>query len=124
MRIASASVACLVALVACGTTATGYFPAADSPGVDKAIEQGWLPTWLPQDAEAIDERHDLDSNASIVQFQSTKLELPPGCSTVTDPPEATISANWWDSNVDGAAVFQCGDQFVAIKDSLVRVWVP
>jgi hypothetical protein len=113
-----------LALSACGSKTTSFYPAADAAGVDRAIERGWLPQWLPSDAVTIDERHDLDSNASIVQFDSEKLDLPKQCKPHDDPPPPTLSANWWNDDFAGTATFRCGDRYVAVDGEWVRTWIP
>jgi len=42
---------------------------------DGAIEQGWLPAYLPRSASGIREVHDLDTNARWVAFRAAPVDL-------------------------------------------------
>ena len=64
---------------------------------DRAIERGWIPSWLPEDATDIRERHDLDSNISQLTFRFDKLNVsecvPIGADAVEIPRKVMVE--WW-----------------------------
>ena len=52
---------------------------------DRAIERGWVPSWLPETARDIHERHDLDTNISQLTFRFETLgsaELAENCAPI------------------------------------------
>ncbi len=48
------------------------FAAAEQAG---AVTQGWIPAYLPPSARAIEESHDLDTNAQRVRFRAPPQDL-------------------------------------------------
>ena len=93
-----------------------------------ALQNGWIPAWLPADAYNLKEKHELDASRSIVRFNfpaAEKWAPPHDCSQV--PPAqvsgARMAAAWWPSDVPAPAAgtphhsyFACGGkgEFLAV----------
>ncbi|NLZ16484.1 MAG: hypothetical protein GX087_01950 [Desulfobulbaceae bacterium] len=56
-------------LSACRETFEKYYPSYSDVISDKAIERGWIPSWLPENAVNIHEIHNLDTNKSMLTFR-------------------------------------------------------
>jgi hypothetical protein len=67
---------------------------------DRAIDRGWLPEWLPRQATAIDEMHNIDTNAHMWAATvpvGIELNLPATCASA---PRAKLTKlpfepSWW-----------------------------
>jgi hypothetical protein len=96
----------------------------DEALADGAIERGWIPEWLPETAVDIREKHDLDSNTSILAFDSGEsFVVPENCQAATETPKASLSASWWpDSEVSELPIYDCGDGLLAVEEAGVRVY--
>lgn len=126
-------------LGACGEAAEAQYATVAEAGAAGAFSHGWLPVWLPADATAIREAHDVASQAFMVRFQVPKgaaLRLLPECEPRTwrDVPAAPLRRSWWPDdvphggwNTPRAFVYtQCQREFVAHhrESGEVFVWRP
>ncbi len=93
-----------------------------------AIERGWSPEWLPETAVDIREKHDLDSNASILVFDAGgSFVVPEGCDLAAKTLKASLSAGWWPAaEVAELPVYHCSDGLLATDEtsSQVYFWRP
>src|SRR5258708_3516760 len=95
------------------------FTAAEDAG---AVKRGWIPDWLPRNSSHLKEKHDLDTNSSILRFSFVAAGrwMPP--SACTQIPSAqtrspSVKASWWPSDVPASGLatsrhsfFQCGQE--------------
>jgi len=121
----------LMGLVACfpGETIESTYEILDEAVAAGAVERGWVPEWLPDAAVNLHEKHNLDSNASILRFSLslTDFAIPLDCQETTDPPSATITADWWPADLHRThRAFTCADGYLATdeENGFVYLWHP
>jgi hypothetical protein len=139
MRItAIAMLSVVVATAACGEVREVAYPSLADAVNDGAINRGWVPAWLPKTARDLKEKHDLDTNSSILRFEYSEPAMwtPPKDCTQIGPREATkarLSSSWWPSDVPPRstvthrhAYFTCGrgTAFLALTSSEGLYWRP
>lgn len=106
------------ALVGCSyDRMDAYYEHASAARADGAMTRGFVPGWLPGEAIDIYERHDLDTNDSILRFKlltGTNPQPPPECMPI--PPQMTsparLGASWWpswNSIRSNFELYACGD---------------
>ena len=66
------------------------------------VNSGWIPGWLPRDAVALREVHNIDTNASELSFEipnARAIELPNDCKPIAyaQTVQANIQRRWWPS---------------------------
>ncbi len=88
------------------------------------IERGWIPDWLPETAANIREKHNLDTNASILLFDAgAEFFVPAGCEPTTNPAEATFKESWWPQTFSSDwPVYDCGNELMAVDEAGMRVY--
>lgn len=107
---------CLLMLSACGfeTPESSYDSLAEVTSLG-LLEKGWIPKWLPSNAQHIQEIHNIDTNASALAFDipdgGTWL-LPEHCKpiAVKDAFPNELRRSWWPSDAALAAsyrLYQC-----------------
>jgi hypothetical protein len=121
----------LMGLVACfpGETIESTYENLNEAVAAGAVERGWVPEWLPDGAVNLHEKHDLDSNASILRFSValTDFAIPLDCQGTADPPSATITADWWPANLHRThRAFTCADGQLVIEEEngTIYFWRP
>lgn len=99
------------------------FAAAEDAG---AVKRGWIPEWLPRNSTDLKEKHDLDTNGSILRFsfaEAGKWIPPSACTPIPSAQTRSprVKASWWPSDVPASslvtprhAFFQCGQEFLAL----------
>jgi len=103
-----------------------------------AVERGWVPAWLPESARELKEKHDLDTNRSILRFAYSDADTwaPRGECSQIPPSEAKtprLTAPWWPTDVPPPstvthrdAYFTCerGAAFLAVGKGEGLYWRP
>jgi hypothetical protein len=127
----SASLLFMIGLAACflSETIESTYENIDEAVTAGAVERGWVPEWLPDTAVNLHEKHDLDSNASILRFSLslTDFAIPLDCQETTVPPSATITADWWPADLHRTRrAFTCADGYLATdeENGYVYLWRP
>jgi hypothetical protein len=127
----SASLLFMIGLVACfpSETIESTYENFDEAVTAGAVERGWVPEWLPDGAVNLHEKHDLDRNASILRFSLslTDFAIPLDCQETTDPPSATITADWWPADLHRThRAFTCNDGYLATdeENGTICLWRP
>jgi hypothetical protein len=69
-----------------------------------AVHQGWIPEWLPKNAHNLKEKHDLDTNRSILRFNFPESDkwVPSSSCLRIHPSEVRgpgMTAPWWPKDV-------------------------
>jgi hypothetical protein len=93
---------CSALLASCGETIESSYTTLAAARQDGAIARGWLPPYLPQSATSLRERHNLDSNQSLLAFTfdpaETFMNSAP-CVAVSESetplPPNPGSVRWW-----------------------------
>jgi hypothetical protein len=134
-----AVLAAALILTSCGERPDVFYAHAIEARAAGAVDQGWIPDWMPKSARAIHEIHDLDTSRSMLTFLFEPVDppqLPASCGQV--PPEG-ISAppfrrSWWPDDVpptsspgDRHVYYRCSDgAYVAVasKEGRVFHWRP
>lgn len=111
-------------LVACSEDFESRYATTADVRQAGAGTRSWLPTWLPESATDIRERHNIDSNATLVAFTvpSATPSLLVGCRPGrVAPPRG--GASWWPSNeeFDQLDHFTCEERMV-FGDGHVETW--
>lgn len=95
-----------------------------------AFERGWLPKWLPENATAIREAHDLDTNASMLVARVegwSRTQLPLQCFAIK-PIEIVLPpfyVSWWPTEIGFDSswdYWNCGNDLVAQRGVVLVVW--
>ena len=110
-------------------TPEGNYADYKETAVSGLIEKGWIPDWLPQTAVNIHEKHDLDTNASILFFEAgAEFSVPAECEPTSNPPAAAFEESWWPQSVEASwSLYECGDQYYLAVDTAemdVCFWRP
>lgn len=73
-----------------------------------AVDRGWVPGWLPRNAFNLKEKHDPDTNRSLLRFNfpsSDKWDPASACARIA--PDRVrgpaLKASWWPADVAAAA---------------------
>jgi hypothetical protein len=126
-----ASLLFMIGLVACfpRETIESTYENIDQAVTAGAVERGWVPEWLPDAAVNLHEKHDLDRNASILRFSVslTDFAIPLDCQETTDPPSATLTADWWPAGLHRThRTFSCAGSYLATdkENGYVYLWHP
>ncbi|AVP98113.1 hypothetical protein C7S18_13300 [Ahniella affigens] len=77
-----------------------HYETASAAHADGAITRGWIPDWLPDAAVNIRERHDLDTNDSVLRFElpsGVPMPRPDHCDPIVlaAATPARLRATWW-----------------------------
>jgi hypothetical protein len=111
-----------VALVACAWIEQpgSYFANRREAENAKMFATGWLPKWLPASSKNLREKHDIDTNASILRFEyDTTKETAPFSNSCKPLHPALVelprlSARWWPDNkallLEMPAAYRCCDE--------------
>ena len=84
----------------------------------------WLPRWLPENATDIRERHNIDSNATLVAFTVPAIShIQLGACRPGRAPRHRGSAAWWpnDTELNTLEHYVC-DERVSYADGRIEVW--
>ena len=121
----------MMMLTACqfSETPESTFADYEKTAVSGLIDRGWIPDWLPVTAVNIHEKHDLDTNASILTFETgAAFAAPIGCEPTTNSPAAAFEASWWPQVMEESwSLYECGDQtYLAVEtaETAVYFWRP
>jgi len=95
--------------------------------LEGAFRRGWLPLWLPDDAYAIHEYHDLDTNIRAISFSVTNSDnfiWPHQCKSVSEVPENLIRTKLFPKHVhDMLSQKNCGDLFAVMDgEGVIHAW--
>ena len=79
-----------------------------------AIERGWIPSWIPPEAFALHEAHNVDTNESVLAFRlPAKLAWrPPGSCIAADAGqfyEPGFTRSWIPETLDDYQFYSCPD---------------
>jgi hypothetical protein len=133
------AVAVVVSLVGCTETHEAYYPTYEAAVAAGAISHGWIPHWLPKSAVEIREKHDLDTNQSMLTFRygTEQLAFEKDCTQVDpfNPKEPPFKVSWWPTDVPASrfstyrhVFYSCegGQAFLALLPSSTEVfyWRP
>jgi len=139
MRVtAIAILSAAIATAACGEVREDSYRSLADAVKDGGVDRGWVPAWLPKTARDLKEKHDLDTNSSILSFAHSEpaMWLPPKECTQIDPRrarKARLSASWWPSDVPPPSTvthrhsyFECdrGTAFLALTKGEGFYWRP
>ncbi|WP_439448413.1 hypothetical protein [Stenotrophomonas sp. ATs4] len=121
-------------LSACGLVMDSSFDTLREALDSDMVNKGWIPDWVPHEATALREVHDLDSNTSALAFTkppALPLQLPADCRATTFNNSDPVAFNryWWPGNATlnkSYRVFRCAPEsgksvFVAINSTEDRV---
>jgi hypothetical protein len=125
-RAASRTMRILVLLVLCVATAGCAWieqPSSHFTDREEALEagmfaKGWLPEWLPASAKNLREKHNMDTNASVLRFEfNASTDEPPfgvACESTTPDRIARprVDAWWWpdtDALLSMPKLYECRD---------------
>ena len=97
---------------------------------DGAMERGWIPDSLPASAVNIWEKHDLDTNETILKFDVDRTEstnLIRDCQTVdTVLKPKKLTAKWWSNNLVSSAdtYFYCDEDnaYMVVDNNTIYYW--
>lgn len=107
-----------------------YYQTFEAAVTAGAVSKGWVPAWLPKSANEIHEKHNLDTNQSMLAFRfnaSEKLEVGGDCERIDPykPKEPPFKASWWPSDVPASKLstyrhsfYSCegGKAFLALSE--------
>ena len=139
MRVAAfAMLSVVVATASCGEVQEVSYRSLGDAVKDGAVDRGWVPPWLPKTARDLKEKHDLDTNSSILSFAYSEAATwtpPEECMQVgpRQAKRAGLSASWWPSDVPPPstvthrhAYFACehGRAFLALTSNEGLYWRP
>lgn len=79
-----------------------------------AMDQGWIPRWLPEEASNIREVHNLDSNESLMSFTlpaQHQWAPPAACqpAEAAQLPAPAFERNWAPKKLDGYTTYACAE---------------
>jgi len=105
------------------------YPDYQSVLADGAIDRGWIPEFLPRSAAQIREKHDLDSNASLLVFSfeaGDHAELKQACSPADNIESPTLQASWWPKDLPShdLAFYRCLDGYLGLSIGTAYFWRP
>ncbi len=92
-----------IAVAACSEVRDERYADYEAAHLAGAVEGGWIPTFVPQDAYALRDIHDLDSNAQTLSFRLPTSQIPEMVRAMTlaeDPATAervVRAAGWTES---------------------------
>ena len=96
---------------------------------DGAIQRGWIPEFLPVSAVNIFEKHNLDTNESILKFNfdTTELEtLRQHCQPVNTTTTPKLWTDWWSNDTINLADNQlyCSDYgaYLVVHGNTAYYW--
>lgn len=97
---------------------------------DGAIQRGWIPDYLPVSAVNIYEKHDLDTNETIVKFWISTNEIKSlirNCQKVdTFSTPKILTAKWWSNELISSAEthFYCNEDkaYMVVDNKTVYYW--
>jgi len=116
----------------CDETPEVYYPGYEVAISSDAIVRGWIPVWLPKSAIEIREKHNLDTNQSMLAFRfngSEKVEVASGCERIEpiNLKEPPFKVSWWPGDVPASRLstyrhsfYSCegGKAFLALSAKL------
>ncbi|RZJ18236.1 MAG: hypothetical protein EON91_06015 [Brevundimonas sp.] len=65
-----------IAVAACSEVKDERYADYETARLAGAIKRGWIPAFVPQDAYALHDIHDLDSNAQTLSFRLPTSQIP------------------------------------------------
>lgn len=114
----------------CDESPEVYYQTFEAVVTDGAVSRGWVPAWLPKSANEIHEKHDLDTNQSLLAFRfnaSEKVEVGGDCERIDPykPKGPPFKVSWWPSDVPASKLstyrhsfYSCegGKAFLALSE--------
>ncbi len=103
------------------------YPTIETAKDDGAFNRGWLPKWLPSDAQNIHEHHNLDTNSRAFSFsiaRSSKFEWPKQCKFIETIPAPILKTHLFPKNVHKLPdIKKCDDLFI-VRDinGIIHAW--
>ena len=107
--------------VACRETVESSYPDLATARLEGALSRGWLPAYLPESATSLRERHNLDSNATLLFFRFDSADAFTASAPCVAVAEAEVPApprlgrtKWWPKGLlsarrGGLRLFRCQD---------------
>lgn len=93
----------MLILAACNEAPESYYPTYAGAEAAGAITHGWITAGFPKSAVEIHEKHDLDTNQSMLAFRygSEQLAFDKDCAQVDpfEPKEPPFKVSWWPADV-------------------------
>ncbi|MBY5162302.1 hypothetical protein [Salsipaludibacter albus] len=88
-----------------------------------AIDRGWVPEWLPEDATDLVERNHPESGEVVVRATLPSDEWLDACTPTDQPPaRPDLSPDWWQPGPDGVP-HTCDDDWSALREAdLLWIW--
>ncbi len=92
------------------------------------IEHGWIPEFIPEDASEIHLGYDLDTNATLLKFNTngTDFILESGCTSTEEKASHALNAKWWDDTLyanPDTLFFQCDkNAWMALNGNTIWFW--
>ncbi|CAM4359014.1 hypothetical protein NORO109296_26005 [Nocardiopsis rhodophaea] len=103
-------------------TQEAHYDDLDEARAEGAVDQGWVPEWVPEEARNIQEKHDLDSNAQLLTFTVASRTTPETCEELTvDPERPRLSADWFPRR-PGSLTKRCGEFHAFLSDGRIHAW--
>jgi hypothetical protein len=92
-----------------------------------AVERGWIPEWLPEQAIHIHEHHDLDTNVQAISFRiksESEFEWPSICARAERPTAPRLKTKLFPKSVHKLKdVRNCRNHFAARgEDGAIHIW--
>lgn len=102
-----------ITLSGCGEIKNERYADFEAARLTGAVEQGWIPDFVPQSANDIRDIHDLDSNAQTLSFRAPVSQIPAmvqGMTVARDEATAAriVKSAGWTAEVRVYAV--CGSE--------------
>jgi hypothetical protein len=88
-------------------------------------ERGWAPELLPESAENIHLKYNLEDNTVLMAFDfaATDAEsLARACQPATSAPPPRLSADWWPAEMQSASLSECQDGYLALQGDRAYYW--
>ncbi|ASU81784.1 hypothetical protein CDO52_02350 [Nocardiopsis gilva YIM 90087] len=103
-------------------TQEAHYDDLEEARAEGAVDQGWIPEWVPEEARNIQEMHDLDTNAQLLAFTVGSRTMPEPCEELAvDPEGPSLSADWFPRR-PGSLTKQCGEFHAVLNDGRIHAW--
>ena len=108
-----------LSLVACSEQPYITYETAQEARLEGAIQRGWLPSWLPDDAYEIHENHNLDTNIRAFSFRlpnSSEFFWPEQCKSIQGSKKPSLKTKLFPKNIHTLPNVKKCDDLIVVKD--------